>query len=249
MKKVLILVVSSKTYPSYLNQLFQKASWVRQIKYPVLFYFGGSETINIKKNNLNLTSSKKFEDMGRKTLEAFEYVKQNYDFDFILRTNNSSYIDPISLEFFIESIKSENFVGGVIGEQNNSKFVSGAAYLIDNSILNLILENQDQWDHTLLDDLAISKLLENHNIKFTGLERNDVISYPKPTDLRYELFHTRIRLDKFRLSRLFEGFFMLKVSRNYKKFRKRNTSKDTLIDKVISLIFRVIKIFYFNINT
>ena len=93
MKKVLILVVSSKTYPSYINQIFQKVSWAKNSKYPVLFYFGGSKKINIKKNNLYLTSSTKFEDMGKKTLEAFDYVNQNYDFDFILRTNNSSYID------------------------------------------------------------------------------------------------------------------------------------------------------------
>ena len=104
MKNVLILVVSSKTYPSYLNQIFQKASWVRQSKYPVLFYFGGSHKSHVEKNNLYLKSSTKFVDMGRRTLEAFEYVNQNYDFDYILRTNNSSYIDSIALEKLVLSI-------------------------------------------------------------------------------------------------------------------------------------------------
>lgn len=247
MKKVLILVVSSKTYPSYVNQIFQKASWVRRSRYPVLFYFGGASKIKIKRNNLYLTSSTKFVDMGKKTLEAFEYVNQNYDYDFILRTNNSSYIDSIALEKLVESINSENFCGGVIGQEGKSKFVSGAAYLIDKHIVNLVLENKDKWDHSLLDDIAISILLDDQDITFTNFERNDVISYPRPTELRYDIFHTRLRLDKFRLPRIFEGFFMLKVSRNYKKFRKKNEAIDTFLDKVFSIIFRIIKYFYFKI--
>jgi|TARA_Y100000389_G_scaffold149126_2_gene148383 hypothetical protein len=248
MKNVLILVVSSKTYPSYLNQIFQKASWVRQSKYPVLFYFGGSHKSHVEKNNLYLKSSTKFVDMGRRTLEAFEYVNQNYDFDYILRTNNSSYIDSIALEKLVESLSSENFCGGHIGEQDKSKFISGAAYMIDKSILNLILENKDKWDHSLIDDIAISRLLEDQNVTFTNFERNDVISYPRPSDLRYDIFHTRLRLDKFKLPRAFEGLLMLKVSKNYKKFRKKNEVIDTFLDQVLFLIFRVIKYFYFKLR-
>jgi len=248
MKKVLILVVSSKTYPSYINQIFQKVSWAKNSKYPVLFYFGGSKKINIKKNNLYLTSSTKFEDMGKKTLEAFDYVNQNYDFDFILRTNNSSYIDLLSLQNFVESITSKDFCGGVIGYESKSKFISGAAYIIDKSILNIVLENKNKWNHSLLDDLAISKLLEEQGVVFTNLDRNDVISYPRPTDLRYDIFHTRLKLNSFRLSRIFEGFFMLKVSRNYKKFRNKNHIEDSMLDKIISIIFKGVKYFYFKLG-
>jgi hypothetical protein len=120
--------------------------------------------------------------------------------------------------------------------------------MIDKSILNLILENKDKWDHSLIDDIAISRLLEDQNVTFTNFERNDVISYPRPSDLRYDIFHTRLRLDKFKLPRAFEGLLMLKVSKNYKKFRKKNEVIDTFLDQVLFLIFRVIKYFYFKLR-
>tara|TARA_A100001011_G_scaffold350314_1_gene389527 strand:- start:739 stop:1488 length:750 start_codon:yes stop_codon:yes gene_type:complete len=244
MKKVIILVMSSKTYPSYITQFFQKLTWVKDTEYPTIFYFGGSNKPQIKKRNLYLPVSTKRDAMGRKTIEAFKYIKENYDFDYILRTNTSSYIDYECLKNTIETIETPNYCGAVIGQLNNSSFISGAAYILEKSVVDIVIENEDTWDHSVVDDIAISKLLQKNNITFSNLERNDVTLFPTATSLNYSLFHTRCRLDTFKISRIFEGFFMTKIYINYKIYRHVPNVKDSFIDKFFSFFFKSIRFLY-----
>ena len=92
--KIVILVLSSNQLVAKINRMFQKISWVTD--YPnvkIIFYLGGYKKTELVSNDtLKLTSSKKFKDIGVKTIDSFEWVDNNLEYDFIFRTSASSFL-------------------------------------------------------------------------------------------------------------------------------------------------------------
>jgi hypothetical protein len=99
--------------------------------------------------------------IGLKTLLAFEYALENYDFDFVLRTNSSSYIDVQGLTDFVVNQPPKNFLGGVQGNFFGQKFTSGAAYLLSRDVVSALARSgASLWQHHVVDDVAMSIVVE-----------------------------------------------------------------------------------------
>jgi hypothetical protein len=109
----------------------------------------------------------------KKTLLAMKYVKDNYDFDFILRTNLSSFYVLPKLKNTLNTLDKENIFTGY----NKGEFVSGTQMIfskdtikiLTNSI-NEIINKYNTTDRMHNDDVAISDFLKNKNIKLGSLD-------------------------------------------------------------------------------
>lgn len=97
--------------------------------------------------------------IGLKTLLAFEYLVKHYEFDYIIRTNSSSYFDLSRLRRFIASAPRQNLYAGYPGQFYGEDFLSGAAFIMSRDVVTTVVENPDLWNLELPDDVAISRLV------------------------------------------------------------------------------------------
>lgn len=113
--------------------------------------------------------------IGVKTIEAFAASIHNFHFDYIYRTNVSSYVDLVGLNEFIKNKPRNGYYAGVIGDHQGITFASGSGYFLSRDVVNKVLENRDLWDHNLIDDVSLGKLLTSElNIQVQGVERIDL---------------------------------------------------------------------------
>lgn len=176
--------------------------------------------IDPENNNqyLVIDTDDKYSNLAKKTLMAFESVYNNFDFDFIFRTNTSSFIDFNKLESYINNnLESLSFSGRLVDTVEGLTIASGAGFFISKKNVELILKNKSTFDTTLPDDVAVAKILLSNNIKPQNLDRLDLKAVPKPKYI-YEnnSFHYRCRLDP-QFHRILEPFLF-----NYLNFVSSN---------------------------
>lgn len=174
--KIIILVLSSENKPYDMLEKVIRETWARE--YPdnveIYYYYGGDRNY-IDGDKIYSNSEENIYNIGRKTINAFEFLS-NKDYDYIFRTNSSSYVN---IEYLLEYIKdkpNKMFYHGVIAhyEPENFNFVSGSGYIISRDLIDLVIENKDKWDHSFpnADDVSIGKLLNSFGVIATpGIRR------------------------------------------------------------------------------
>ncbi len=139
--------------------------------------------------------------IGKKTLEAFEACVENLEFDYIYRTNVSSYLDLPGMNGFIESKPLSNFYAGTIGNHQGVNFASGSGYFISRDLVIEVIRNQKFWDHNLIDDVSLGKLFETklkigiEEVKRTDIDSTDTLSQ-KIAESSSVVFHYRCKSDE-----------------------------------------------------
>lgn len=120
-----------------------------------------------------------------KTIDGYQWLLENEEFDYVLRTNCGSYID---LEIMANEVskegKRDNVYRGFIGHYDNRhnlpgqvpylRFASGAAFLTSRNLVEDLVSKREQIQHvtspyaskTIGDDTTFA----NHFINFCGAE-------------------------------------------------------------------------------
>ena len=174
-KKVLILVMSSPSMDIFDAMMKkQKETWdsIKIENINTLFFYG-DETVDkshIIENNLIL----KTEDT---TLNNLYKIKMAYDFvfdmewDYIFRTNASSYIDKQRLFNKAQTLPMNGvYFGKKVRLDCGQEFSSGAGTFYSRDCIHILRNNINQ-DHKMkceLDDVAEGKILNKENIQVTS---------------------------------------------------------------------------------
>ena len=176
-KKVIILVMSSskKAYMDLENSI--KETWFNLKNQDVeIIFYKDNENILDKKNqpifdgiNLILPINDGFHTQNQKTLLAFDWVNQNYDYDYIYRSNLGAFVNVENLLDFIKDKPKSKFYCGIIGEDSYYlgkpvKFASGSGYFLSRDLINLILNGVNKWAFSAIDDVALGYFLSQNNI-------------------------------------------------------------------------------------
>ena len=100
--KILVLVLCSRNYLSYVSSRAQKKIWNNAPNtIEVVHYIGREDKSvrekdylsNFSKDYLIINTDDSYSNIAKKTLLAFENVLNNYSFDYLFRSNTSSYIN------------------------------------------------------------------------------------------------------------------------------------------------------------
>ena len=205
-KRLILLVLCSRNYLSFISSRTQKKTWSKNSTNLKIIHFIGAS----KKNNreieyikdstheyLVLETDDSYANLAKKTLMAIEEVYKRYEFDYIFRTNTSSYIDLDAINNYFENYKDELSYAGVhVNTVEGDLIASGAGIFLSKKNIKLLLENKSNINYDLPDDVAIAKFLASHKIYPKNIERKDLKHIPTPKDLKNEkYFHYRCRLD------------------------------------------------------
>ena len=269
MNKLLILIMNSDLYPSnsiipFIKKTYMKKEYAqlaigdyewpkfketsnsKDLSSPIIIFQAGSNEQKFQNNILYLNIAKDLETQAERTLATFEWVLENIDFDIIYRTTTTSYINLQKIYEHIEDIEPINFYSApeVKHQEKDSeiKFGSGAGYFLSRDLIKTIVENKNKWDFELLDDVALGKLLNNLGKKLTPTTRQDFINYPTYSDIDFNQFHYRFRLDLYGYPRFLEVLVLLSIHQKLEYLK----SKEKILRYKIK-IFDIFNIAFFRI--
>jgi hypothetical protein len=115
------------------------------------------------------------------TVLAFRHVLENYEFDYLFRTNTSSYVDCSKLLEFLESQPSRGVYGGLVGSIfSDIEFASGAGILLSKDVVEQACNSIIKYKHGYIDDVALG-------VALTGLDGGAIPILPLPRIDAYTL--------------------------------------------------------------
>ena len=241
MEKVflLIVVLSGNTKLSNRNLQVQKSTWMKHIEKDVkVLTLSGSDKFNYIENNLNVVSPDYYSSISFKTLKGFQWISENIEFEYIYRTNTSSYIDIKKLHSFCRSNISDYLYRGTkisnYFKDQHISYVSGSDILLSKNAFDLLIENTDNWDTDLVDDVSIGKILQNLSVPIE--ESNSILfdnDFFKKTSFEHE-YHFRCRVDS-------PFYFPRFLDRTLLKYIHKELDKENIL-----FYKRFFYFFYFN---
>jgi hypothetical protein len=110
-----------------------------------------------------------------KTVASLGYILRAYEFDYLLRTNTSTYVNRKLLAQFVEDLPGAGYYGGYVGESNGVRFASGTGVLLSRDLVERIVEDR-QWEFNIIDDVAMGRCMSRLGVPVQHFARIDVLS-------------------------------------------------------------------------
>lgn len=168
MKTVLILVLSSD-WPPY-DRLMQCSmrTWdsIEVDGCETVYYHSSSDNKNTEKVIYFPIDNSLFS-VGKKTLMAFEWALKNKSFDYIARPGANCYIHKRGLLNYIQTLPDTDVFTG-LEVVDSPRWLWGLGTVISKDVVQKIVDNKEQVDHTKMEDVSISQLVDRLGIPFTG---------------------------------------------------------------------------------
>jgi hypothetical protein len=134
-----------------------------------------------------------------KTIKSIEYCIKNIKFDYLFRTNMSSFLLLDKLYKYCLNNKID--CGGLISHHfdsqfiNGTKFISGSGILLSTNACNFLIENKNDINYQIPDDVEIACILQK-KYDFTLIQRNDKyinIPFIKESVINSDVYHYRCK--------------------------------------------------------
>ena len=199
-------------------------------------------------NVLYLNIAKDLQTQAERNIKTFEWALENLEFDFIYRTTTTAYINLEKIYKNIQNKKAENYYSAPEVRYKEIKFGSGAGYFLSKDLVQLVVDNKHNWDYSLLDDVALGKLLNSLNKKLTPNSRQDFKYYPSFNEIDLNQFHYRFRIDLYGYPRFLEILILLSIHRKIEYMKNVGTNALYLInifDIFNKILFSMCKFFNF----
>lgn len=84
------------------------------------------------------------------------------DFDFLVTTITSSYLNVALLEDTLRQISPSNFIGGRIEKSGNMEYQQGSFRVYSRDVVNRLVENSHKYKHWKIEDIAMGDLVSMH---------------------------------------------------------------------------------------
>lgn len=201
-----------------------------------VYWIAGSDNCgaHFDKNSriLTLPVPEKFENIYTKTLVAFNWILENQEFDYVIRTNTSTYFETTKVEAFVRDLGyPKTLAAGQFGNSpltpsakiNQGLFLAGTAILVSKELLSeIVLVDDTDWN-SLPDDVAISMSISHLGVPFKELPRLDITDYrtfsPK-THYRIKSWNNnQVTIDRFYE---LENLLKTKISRRFQTIMRFN---------------------------
>jgi hypothetical protein len=185
--KIIYLILASSNREHERDLQAQIQTWANQDQENI-FWLRGSESSSFKLEGrvLFVPCEEKYENILKKTLLGITWINKNIEYDFVLRTNVSTYVDTRKLREYIikKKLTSESAAGypeylkiseSIISERREA-FLSGTGILLGRSIALELEKSKNLFSDSTPDDVAISRFLRRLGIQPLYLPRSNLHS-------------------------------------------------------------------------
>jgi hypothetical protein len=174
--KILILVLSCLENPFDLLMKKQQETWdsIPNENIKTIYYYGnggGFKKINETIYEYGAESSDEYEFMHWKFFLLLKEII-NDDWDYIFRTNSSSYVDKENLLKFAKTLPKEKCYCGI---NVDHFYASGCGFFLSRDVVEVLLNSNYSSDKQSYEDMYIGHLLYHNGIGVTpGATRSDL---------------------------------------------------------------------------
>jgi len=189
--RVVYLPLYADLEPFISHKLAQEATTFKECREDVYWIAGSGlkdEEFDDESRILKLPVEELFENIFIKTFLALKWLLKNVDFDYVVRTNTSTYFFTDRLNSLIFELGSPKILAaGEFGySQANSdccvnagKYLAGTGILLSREMVEKIvsLDYLDLDSESWADDVLLSRLISQLQVPFTHLARVDITDY------------------------------------------------------------------------
>lgn len=216
--KLLILVISATDSGGIYDRFYkaQNESWNVEIVDGVETYYiyGGGEKCVIEDKNIFTGLEEILHPLpgdyykspltaGPKTIKALEMINNiGLEYDYVFRTNLSSYIDKRMLHEYLSDKPREKYYSGFIGHIDKNifgqvvdliEYASGSGIVLSKDLVDILLKNKNKMDNdSLIDDVAVGQLLNKNGIYPYFLNRIDILD-TDASNYNFDYFFYRLK--------------------------------------------------------
>jgi hypothetical protein len=125
-------------------------------------------------DKLHLNHPESYFGTSGKNVLSLCHASEEYEFDYLLRVNLSSYIHLNNLISFLSDQPKSNFYCGATGKHPDNpdiEFVSGSAFILSKDLVDLVAQHRGEINFNTIDDIALGKFLHDHKISITKGKR------------------------------------------------------------------------------
>lgn len=172
MYKLIILIISSNNLEIYSEMKRFSEIYLNQFNDKIKFYYleyKQNQELKVYEegNYLYFNGDESFiPGIYKKTVNAIEYINSKYNYEFILRTNLSSFLNIFNILSFLDTIPKTRYAGGY----SFQGFISGTGIFMSKDVGNILIK--DQSNENIGDDILISNIISRNNIVI-----NDILNY------------------------------------------------------------------------
>ncbi len=173
--KILIIVLSEKREGYYvkMEQSIRQTWGAKALEHEsivdVLYTYGQWDRdlkgeVERHGDKLDINHREDYFKTSGKSVKTLKYVHENFEFDYVFRTNLSSYIHVDKLVEYVQDKPRENFYHGILAGHPHKKdvtFVSGAGFFLSKDVVQLVAENIGQIELNTIDDIGLAAFLHN----------------------------------------------------------------------------------------
>jgi hypothetical protein len=213
--KLLFLIIASDNPIHIQDESTQRATWASNGLADSLWLRGSeTEILDSGSSTLYVDVEDIYLKILQKTIKGITWCHKNLEFDFLIRTNVSTYFDIDRTRILLSRFDSEkDFLGGHLdfirnssNFNSNNMFVNGGAIFLSKKTAARLREmNCEDWAN-VPDDFAISQFLFEQNIGPTPIPRGHVANTGILTKKSYYRMKSSSNPDMatIRMTRLYE---------------------------------------------
>ena len=174
--KVLVLVLHAESGAYAAMGAAQKRLWMADGPLECIQYVGGGHGAPVLEDAHTLRIDAREGDkwkVGPKTVDAFRWAAENREFDFVFRTNTSSYVDQQMLLAHAQTLPRLRHCSGRI-DARYGDFASGSGYTLSRDLAESLVASGFMLDDAP-DDVSLSRwLAKNAGVKAVDAPRIDL---------------------------------------------------------------------------
>mgnify|MGYP005850001447 CR=1 FL=1 len=210
-KKLLILIIASDNQKVY--QEYQKVWRAYMHEYPEIeSYFIKSDPqlqtkYKVEKDVIWIKQKESYiPGVLYKTLGSLEFFQaklgfslenpQERNFDYVLRTNLSSFYDLPKLLLRLEKLPKKKCYAAVKGESDGIIYGSGSGFILSTDVIKFLIDNQKKIKDNYQDDIAIGDILYDTFglIELSRLNAVSIKNFAQNDEKIKDHFHFRLKI-------------------------------------------------------
>jgi len=132
--------------------------------------------------------------MGNKMLSILKYASDKLEFDYLVTTISSTYINISNLEKFVATIPEKNVIAGKFVKLGDEYFQQGAFRLYSRDVVDFIIANRKIYNHSAPEDVAMGRLVKKNGFDEFEVKNNTIDSIESAMEVSLSLIEDSIYL-------------------------------------------------------
>jgi len=171
-----LLIAGAFKEPHLTNESAQRRTWGRDFQVPVYWCHGnanggGSGEVavgDLGARRINVELEENHSNLHEKTLQSLTWALKNYDFDFAVRSNTSSFWNEVELLRLLERLPRSGLYAGPIGTWSEPgdewDYIGGSALFMSRDIAELACRADVRVYRHLPDDVAFGHWMRENGV-------------------------------------------------------------------------------------